>query len=194
MSYLSIGSGDVPALLSGKKTKGYADLWRKFLAENPPYYNAFASPIDALRTGAILENVYFQQCTDDTCIYQAKFTDKELDVFTCSVDFWQGNTIEELKTIWLTDFIDIIRQCDVNEIIKQFKNNYNQLQFQLMCSGLESGFLVFLATKSYDDEENKARIIEPHEIMKFEFPRDEDIISKIRERGKLFQEVKDNFK
>lgn len=204
MSYLTIGSGDTPALLSGKQTKGYADLWRKFLSENPPHYNSFASPIDALRTGAILEEVYLRM-TDESCLYQVKFTGA-LDVFVSSVDFayyksGKLDLIEELKTIWMTDFIDVIRPINdlaetqqIEAIKKAFKNNYNQLQFQLNCTGLEFGHLVFLAVKSYDDTENRLRVIEPNEIIKFRIPRDEKVISLINERGQIFQQVKDNFK
>lgn len=47
-----IGSGDVHALMSGKNTKSHIALMQRFVSGIKPYYNAFASPIDALRTGA----------------------------------------------------------------------------------------------------------------------------------------------
>ena len=44
-----IGSGDVHALMSGKNTKSHIALMQRFVSGIKPYYNAFASPIDALR-------------------------------------------------------------------------------------------------------------------------------------------------
>lgn len=206
MSYLKIGSGDVPKLLSGLKTKGYADLWHKFLDEHPPYYNALASPIDALRTGAILEDVYLRT-QPMNCFTQEKFTLPEMDVFTCSVDFSiiEGGKlvdIEELKTIFLPDYLGVIQAIanlngpeeKIAALKKKFKNNYNQIQFQLMCTGLDSGKLVFLSVDSYEDHENATRVIKPNEITRFHIPRDEEVIELIKERGKIFQQVKDHFK
>jgi hypothetical protein len=202
MSYLLIGSGDVGNLLMGLKTKGYADLWRKFLSEHPPYYNAFNSPIDALRTGAILEDVY-SNYSDDVFYSQVKVTDKDQDIFRSSLDFAKienGEIVdfEELKTIYLPDYIEIIKAIDglddkVSVIKKKFNTNYNQVQFQLKCTGLDKATLVFLSVETYDDEENKRRILEPKDYTKFEIPRDEEVISKIRERGEIFQLVKNNF-
>lgn len=206
MSYLRIGSGDTSKLLSGLGTKGYADLWRKFLAENSPHYNAYASPIDALRTGAILEDQYLKQCTPDNCLAQKKFTHAELNVFVSSVDFTfieagKVSTFEELKSIWLDDFINIIKPLSklsneeqIAVLKKKFKGNYNQVQFQLNCSRLDSAKLVFLSVNSYEDDFNFDRTITENEVVKFEIPRDEEVIALINERGELFQKVKDNFK
>ena len=59
-----IGSGDVHALMMGKDTKGHLALMQRFVSDVIPYYNAKASPIDALRTGAILEDRYFLTLPD----------------------------------------------------------------------------------------------------------------------------------
>lgn len=205
MSYLTIGSGDITPLLSGLQTKGYADLWRKFLAEKSPYYNAYASPIDALRTGAILEDIYVNQL-EDSYFTQVKKTFDEMDVFTCSIDFGKmenGKLVdfEELKTIFLPDYLSIIRPLkqeseDVQTefLKKKFKSNYNQVQCQLMCSGLISGTLTFLSVETYEDEENWNREIKENDITKFRIKRDEAVINRIMERGEIFQMVKDNFK
>ena len=205
MSYLSIGSGDVGNLLSGKQTKGYADLWRKFLSDSAPYYNAFASPIDALRTGAILESAYSNYLSDDYFI-QIKRTCPTMDVFTSSIDFGKfsgGNLVDfdELKTIFFPDYIELIKPiCDLDEkeqikvLKKKFKKNYQQVQFQLLCSGLESANLVFLSVESYEDQVNESRVIRDEDVTKFRIKRDPQVINFILERGDIFQKVKDNFK
>ena len=110
---LIIGSGDVARLISGKKTKGYRELWKKFIDTEVPYYNALASPIDALRTGAILEIPYLNFLGDDY-YPQVKVDCESQNVLRVSLDFakfMKGKLVdfEELKTIFLTDFIEIIR-------------------------------------------------------------------------------------
>lgn len=204
MSYLSIGSGDISPLLSGIKTKGYSDLWRKFLSDGPPHYNAYASPIDALRTGAILEDLYLGELPNNY-FTQVKKTFSKMDVYTCSIDFGKisnGELVdfEELKTIYLPDYLSIIRplrklrEKDQNAFLsKKFKNNYNQVQFQLMCSDLDSATLTFLSVESYNDEENKTRVIKDQDVSKFRIQRNPEVIDKIIKRGEIFQSVKNNF-
>ena len=202
---LTIGSGDVAKLISGKHTKGFQELIRKFVAENTPYYNAIASPIDALRTGALIEKKYIEMLpTDYFC--QKKATFKELDCFTSSIDFAKmenGKIIDfdELKTIYFPDFIDIIvplvdtSQDYYTSIIKKnFKANYNQVQFQMMCTELSECNLVFLVVESYNDEENKDRILTHKDFYKFRIKRDELVINSIKERGIIFQQIKNYFK
>src|SRR5665213_230422 len=165
---LTIGSGDISVLLSGIQTKGYQDLFRKFVSDEKIYFNSFASPIDALRTGAILEENYLNILSDNY-FPQWKETCKDFSCLTSSIDFAkiEGGKItdfDELKTIYLTDFLDIIQplselsQEGSEQIIKKkFKNNYNQIQCQLLCSGLKEANLVFLSVESYDDELNILR-------------------------------------
>jgi len=204
MSYLSIGSGDIGNLLMGKQTKGYADLWRKFLSEHPPYYNSYASPIDALRTGAILEDLYTGYLPDNY-FTQVKHQSKEYDVLTSSIDFTayeNGEVVnfEELKTIWFTDFVNKIKplslESEKNQIQflqKKFKKNYQQVQAQLFCTGLDSANITFLSVETYDDDLNKSRIIKEEDVVKFRISRNNSVIDSIKERLTLFQNVKDHF-
>jgi len=198
---LTIGSGDVTQLLSGTQTKGFAELLQKFVAHDKPYYNAFASPIDALRTGAILEAKYLEVLSDDYYV-QYKSICEELDCLTSSIDFAQikaGEIVDfdELKTIYLTDFIDKIiplkdktQEEKIAVIKKAFKSNYNQVQFQLLTSGLDSANLVFLLVETYEDSENYFRTIVLNDFIKFRITRDEKVISEIKSRAKIFQAIK----
>jgi len=189
----------------GTDTKGYQDFLRKFVSDEKPNYNSFASPIDALRTGAILEQRYLLTLGNDY-FCQWKSTYSEMDVFTSSIDFAKINDgeivdFDELKTIWLTDYLDIIQpleQLSISEytqvLKKKFKQNYEQIQAQLMCSGLLSANLVFLSVETYDDEINFTRNINENEYSKFRIYRDDEVIDKIKQRGQIFQTIKNNFK
>lgn len=201
---LVIGSGDVKKILMDKSTKGYQEFLQKFVSNEKVIYNSFSSPIDALRTGAILESRYLLTLPENYyCQYKATFD--EMDVFTSTIDFAQiyGGTIvdfDELKTIWLTDFLELIQplkdkcQKEQTEFLKKkFKDNYEQLQCQLMCTGFNEANLVFLSVESYDDEINKNRIIKETDYVKFRIKRDETVISKFKERGQIFQLIKNNF-
>lgn len=200
---LVIGSGDTTALLSGKNTQGFASLIQKFVANDKPYYNAFASPINALRTGAILESKYLEILSDDY-FFQWKETADTFDCLVSSIDFAKienGKIVDfdELKTIYLTEYIDIIlplKKLEYNNQIevlkKKFKSNYNQVQFQLLCSGLKEANLVFLSVESYEDDENKLREIKENDFTKFRIKRDELVIGKIMERSTIFQTLKNN--
>lgn len=202
---LTIGSGDISALMSGINTKAYKDLLRKFIDDDKPYYNALASPIDALRTGEILQSNYLLTLGDDYFI-QYKATSTEMDVFTSSIDFAKINDgkivdFDELKTIHLTDFIDIVQPIhglsgydQTSAIAKTFKKYYQQIQIQMYCTSLQSANLVFLSVDSYDDEENFRREIRPNEILKFRIERNEVVIGDIKEKAKIFQTIKDHFK
>lgn len=201
---LTIGSGDISALMIGKSTKGYQDFIRKFVEDGKPYYNALASPIDALRTGAILEDRYLLTLPDNYYI-QVKVTCIEMDVFTSSLDFAKiekgvVSDFDELKTLSFFDFIEIIeplRFSDEKEYLpvikKTFKKYYNQVQCQLMCSGIEECNLVFLAVETYDDEENFNRVISENDYIKFRIKKDEKAISEIKKRGEIFQQIKNHF-
>ena len=202
---LVIGSGDIAHLLMGKQTKGYQDLIRKFVAEDKPYYNALASPIDALRTGAILEGLYALILPDDYyCQYKCKY--EEMDVFVSSIDFAKinnGNIIDfdELKTMFLIDYLEMIEPIKNTDksvylpiIKKSFDKYYNQVQCQLMCSGLDEANLVFLSVDTYKDEENYNRNILENDYAKFRIYRDEKVISEIKNRGQIFQDIKNHLK
>lgn len=202
---LRIGSGDIGALLMGAKTNGFQDLLRMFVSDKKPNYNAFASPIDACRAGAILEDRYLQ-ILPDGYYPQYKVSSKEMDVFVATLDFAKidsGEVVdfEELKTLNLEDFlkhVELLRGetegAYLPVIKKTFKKYYNQIQEQLYCTELDSANLVFLSVDTYDDEVNYRRIIEPNDIIRFRIKRDERVISEIKKRGQLFQTIKDYFK
>ena len=86
MNSMYIGSGDIHALMSGKDTASHLSLLRRFVSGVKPYYNAKASPIDALRTWAILEDRYLLTLPEN---YFTQFVvvSEEMNVFKCSVDF-----------------------------------------------------------------------------------------------------------
>lgn len=195
-----IGSGDITALMSGKDSQSHLSLLRRFVSGVKPYYNAKASPIDALRTGAILEDRYLLILPDN---YFAQYVcvSSEMDVFKCSLDFAKiecANVVDfdELKTVYLSDYLEFEQFKEDNiallaYIKKKYKHYYNQVQEQLYCTGLKSCNLVFLSVISYNDEENLVREIKPNEFIKVRIHRDEKIISNIKERGVIFQQIKD---
>lgn len=200
MISMYIGSGDVAALLSGKDTQTHQKLLQRFVSGEKPYYNAKASPIDALRTGAILEDRYLLTLPDNF-FPQWVVVSNEMDVFKASLDFAKiegGEVVdfEELKSINICDYLDMI-DLDYNSLIKHIKKNYkkyyNQIQQQLFVTGLSECTMVFLSVMSYDDTENYLRDILPNEYMKVRIYRDEEVIERIKERGQIFQQIKDNY-
>lgn len=203
ISTLYIGSGDVHALMMGKDTKGHLALMQRFVSDVIPYYNAKASPLDALRTGAILEDRYLLTLPD--CYYsQFVVRSDEMDVFKCSLDFAKldgGKVVDfdELKTLSFSDFIEQVEPLrgDNDALVaylrKKHKAYYYQVQEQMFCTHLDSCNLVFLAVNSYDDEENESRDIQPNDYCKIRVQRDEKAIAEIMERGRIFQQIKDYF-
>lgn len=199
MNTLYIGSGDISALLAGKHTEAHQKLLRRFVSGEIPYYNAKSSPIDACRTGAILEDRYLFTLPSNY-FTQVKVVSKEMDVFKCSLDFAKiegGEVVDfdELKSISINDFIELNYISDYDELVKdvrkKYKHYYNQVQEQLYCTGLNEANLVFLAVYSYNDEENYNRDIQPNEVLKVRIYRDDEVIATIKERGKIFQQIKD---
>ena len=129
-----IGSGDVSAMMAGKDTKAYLSLMQRFVSNEIPFYNAKESPIDALRTGAILEERFFLTL-DDSWFYQYFVQSDEMDVFKATLDFAQienGKVVDfiELKTVGFNDYITMIEPIhDDNEALvellkKKHKNYY----------------------------------------------------------------------
>lgn len=192
MKSMYIGSGDCTSLLAGLKTQAHLNLLRRFVSGEVPYYNAIASPIDALRTGAILEDRFFLTLPDDY-YPQYKVINEEQDVLKSSLDFAKiekGEVVDfiELKSVSFYDFLEI---NDIDYIKKKYKNYYNQVQFQLYCAGLESATLCFLCVYSYDDNENRVREINTEmDTKRFTIERDEKVINKIKERAEIFQQLK----
>ncbi len=164
-----IGSGDIHALMSGKSTKSHISLMQRFVSGIKPCYNAKSSPINALRTGAILEERYLLTLPDNY-FPQYRVISKEMDVFRATLDFakiekGKVSDFEELKTLYFSDYLDFIEPIknNNNKLLKYLKEKhkayYNQVQEQLYCSGLDRCNLVFLSVTSYEDELNYHRDI-----------------------------------
>lgn len=204
LSTLYIGSGDVHALMMGRTSAGYLRLLQRFVSGIVPHYNALASPIDALRTGAILEERFYQTLPFEW-FPQYRVQSDEMDVFRASLDFAkldEGRVVDfiELKTVNLDEYIENIQPIvDDNDALLDFLKRkrpsyYNQIQEQMYCAGLDMAHLVFLSVTSYDDAENYARDIKDNEYVMVTVPRDNDTISEIKEKGKLFQTIRDELK
>lgn len=196
---MTIGSGDISSLLSGYETKSYRELWKKFISNEKPIYNAKASPIDALRTGAILEDRYYLTLPS-YYFPQVKVKCKEQDVLVTTLDFSSrecNNNFEELKSVEFNDFLKIQMYKDrsykeyIHFIKKYYKKYYNQVQSQIYSTGLDYGTLTFLAVFSYDDEVNYNRYIKDNEVVKFMINREEETINLIKHRLTPFQQFKD---
>jgi hypothetical protein len=197
-----IGSGDTSSLLAGKDTRAHALLMQRFVSGQRPYYNAKASPIDALRTGVILED-RFSLTLDDSWFSQYSVTSPMMDVFKAHLDFGKmehGKLTDfiELKTMFFTDFLELISVRDdeaelLKTIQKQHRQYNEQVQQQLFCSGLESCQLVFVPVYSYVDEENMMRDIKASECITVRIYRNEKVIERIVERGRIFQQIKDYY-
>lgn len=200
-SRMYLGSGDVCRLLSGINTKGHHELLKEFVSGCKPYYNAKSSPLDALRTGAILEERYALTLPDD---YYPQYvvTCNNMDVFRASLDFAQINNgkvvdFDEVKCIGFDDFLEL-QSIDGTNIIhyikRKYKQYFNQVQEQLMCAGIRSANLVFVCVYSYDDEVNYHRNIQPNEVLKVRIEEDDEVIGTIMERGQIFQKIKNTYK
>lgn len=197
-----IGSGDTSALLAGKTTKAHTDLLRRFVSDTIPQYNALASPIDALRTGVIIEDRYYLTLPEGW-YPQVKVVCSEMDCLKSSLDFARidaGNIVEfkETKTVFFTDFVEIEAYADypdqaVKFIKKNYKSYYNQVQQQLLCSGLLSATLVFICVYDYDDEANKVREIADRDCLEFTIEREDAVMARIREAAQPFQMLKDYY-
>lgn len=198
MISMYIGSGDVSSLLAGLNTQAYQKLLQRFVSNEKPNYNAKASPIDALRTGAILEERYFLTLPDEY-YQQYPVVCKDMDVLKASIDFAKldnGKVIDfdELKTCNFDDYLLLQTahsEGNLDYVKKNYKANYNQIQEQLLCSGLSEANLVFLVVYSYDDEENMNRNIKPNEFIKFRIKEDKDVMLQIVKRAEIFQKIKD---
>lgn len=203
MKSMYIGSGDISALLAGKETKAHQKLLMRFVSNEMPNYNALASPIDALRTGAILEDRYFLTLPENY-FPQYKVVSSEMNVIRATLDFAvieKGRVVdfEELKSIYVNDFIIISQYAKkpyevyISEIKRLYNSYYNQVQAQLYCSGLSWATLTFLCVYDYVDDINYSRCIQPNEVCKFTIYRDESVINRIKERAEIFQKIKDYY-
>ncbi len=195
MKSMYIGSGDITHLMAGLKTKTHLSLLARFCSGEIPYYNAKASPLDACRTGAILED-RFLLTLPDNYFPQYHETSNQMDVFKCSLDFAEIEkgklkSAIELKTIWFENIVNI--ENTVEYVKKKHKKYYNQIQEQIFCTELSEITLIFLPVYTYKDEVNLVRNIDKSELIKIIIPKDEDTIEKIKERGLIFQQLKDYY-
>ncbi len=197
-----IGSGDIYALLSGKNTKSHQALMQRFVSGIKPYYNALMSPVDVLRTGMILKDRYLLTIPESGII-KYSVCSTEMNVFRCTIDhaIIKKDVVvdfDKLRTVNQSDYLNLIRIKEdkkylLSYVRKKYRSYYNQVQEQLYCAGLDSCNLVFLSVTSYDDEMNKKRNIQPGDFFTLRIYRDEDIVSAIKERGKVFQQIKDYY-
>lgn len=196
-----LGSGDTTALLSGTNTKGYLSLLQRFVSNVKPHYNAKASPIDALRIGAILEERYISQFDDDNYYPQVLAVCPAMNVFICHLDIAKmenGQVLEfiEVKTVGFVDFQEMILMNEtelLEHVKKAYKNYYNQVQQQLLCTGLKEAEIHFIQVMDYDDDNNYNRVINPSEVIRCRIEADPEIQAKIKVRGQIFQDIKDSF-
>lgn len=190
-----IGSGDTAALLANKTSKAHASLMQRFVSGVIPYRNSLNSPIDALRSGAILESRYISVLPGN---YLAQYYVQcpEMDVLSCHLDFAKvenGKVIDfiELKTCSLFDFVEIVETEEY--IIKKYKHYYWQVQQQLLCTGLSRGRIRFVARESENDEDNYSRVFSIDEHKEVIIKRNEDIIILIKQRAEIYQHIKNYF-
>lgn len=196
-----LGSGDTTALLSGIETKGYLSLLQRFVSNVKPNYNAKASPIDALRIGSILEDRYIAQFDDDNYYPQVCAVCPDMNVLICHLDIAkmeEGKVIEfiEVKTVGFIDFQDMLLMGDeelLKHVKRAYKNYYNQVQQQLLCTGLGEASIHFIQVFDYEDDNNYNRIIKPPEVLKCRIMADDDVQTKILDRAMIFQEIKNYF-
>lgn len=193
-----IGSGSVYALLSGLHTKTHAGLMQQFVSGVKPHYNAYSSPIDALRTGQILED-RFAEHVGDEYYTQMKVKCDEMDVLIATLDFVKlsnGKVIDfiELKTCAFDEFITFNQMTDADLLTytkKKNKRYYNQIQHQLLCTGLNTCKMTYLVSYTYVDEDNYSRVIKKEDYRTITVSRDEKVISLIKERAYIFQQIRD---
>jgi len=200
---LSIGSGDVKSIMMGKTTKGYQDFLRAFVSDDIQVYNSYASPIDALRTGKVLEDRFANYIEGYYVDY--KFRSTIMDVLACSLDFAKldnGKVVDfiELKTMWFTDYLDLVSPIkgDNDRLVQWFKKDakayYNQVQEQLFVTELDSCDVRYLCVQSYDDEFNASYDVTENDFTSFRVSRDEEVISTILKSAEFFQGIKDHFR
>jgi hypothetical protein len=194
-----LGSADTLRLMMGLNTRGHHALLREFVSGERPHYNALASPIEALRTGVILEKRYGVFLGEEYTA-QVRVQCAEMDVFRASLDFarFTGGAISsfhELKCVQAEAFQMV---HDAEDRLKYVRSHYKpywqQVQQQLLCTGLPAANLVFLAVYTYDDYLNHNRDIQAEEVIRVTVPRDEDAIAAIKERGRIFQQIRDTYR
>lgn len=193
---MRIGSGNVKDLLQDVNTKGFKKLLIDFIQDEPQNRNALNSPITQFRTGAILEEVMYKYMPD---IYmaQVRVKSKEYDIMTCTLDFallekGEVTYFVEMKTLNFDSFITLYSTANKLDYVKKhYKSYYNQVQEQMLVTGLKTCTIMFVVVLSDNDNENWNRVFKKEDIVNVVVPFDEKVGNKIIERIKFFQQIKD---
>lgn len=193
---MRIGSGNVKDLLQDVNTKGFKKLLIDFIQDEPQNRNALNSPITQFRTGAILEEVMYKYMPD---IYmaQVRVQSKEYDIMTCTLDFallekGEVTYFVEMKTLNFDSFITLYSTANKLDYVKKhYKSYYNQVQEQMLVTGLKTCTIMFVVVLSDNDNENWNRVFNKEDIVNVVVPFDEKVGNKIIERIKFFQQIKD---
>lgn len=193
---MRIGSGQIKYLLAkNKQTKSYKTFLAQLLGIEKIIYNAYASPIDALRIGQITEDRYYLQLCDEW-LPQIKVICKDLNILVSTLDFaiLENNKVQRFREVKSINFNEFIALDENTDIKKKYKDYYNQVQAQLLCSDLNEAELVFICVENYDDELAMQRVIKENEIKVYKVSKDEEVQSLIVENAKPFQVLKDYLK
>jgi predicted DNA-binding ArsR family transcriptional regulator len=175
-----------------KKEEDYKTLLENTTATADEKLKAYETQLSEERTRAEFMSLANSKGVADPKAAWAVVKQSELTDGKGKIDF------DELKTANFSDYLEFEAiknsQTDLlSHIKKYYKNNYNQVQQQLLCSGLDSANIVFLAVYSYDDEENMHRDIKENEFIKVRIFRDEAVIAEIKGRAQIFQTIKDYY-
>ncbi len=193
---MRIGSGHVKDLLQGVETKGFKDLLVKFIKDERENRNALNSPIQQFRTGAILEEVMYKSMPD-SYMAQVRMQSKDYNIMTCTLDFalldkGKVTYFVEMKTLNFDSFISLYSTDNkLDYVRKYYKSYYNQVQEQMLVTGLKSCTIMFVVVLSDDDNENWNRVFNKEDIVNVVIPFDQKVGDKIIERIKFFQQIKD---
>lgn len=193
---MRIGSGNIKDLLQDKNSKGFKKLLIDFIKDEPINRNALNSPIQQFRTGAILEEVMYKSMPENY-MAQVRVKSDLFDIMTCTLDFalldkGKVTYFVEMKTLNFDSFISLYSASNRLEHIKKYyKSYYNQVQEQMLVTGLKTCTIMFVVVLSDDDNDNWNRVFKKEDIVNVVVPFDEMVGNKIIERISFFQQIKD---
>lgn len=193
---MRIGSGNIKDLLQDRNSKGFKKLLIDFIKDEPINRNALNSPIQQFRTGAILEEVMYKSMPENY-MAQVRVKSDLFDIMTCTLDFalldkGKVTYFVEMKTLNFDSFISLYSASNRLEHIKKYyKSYYNQVQEQMLVTGLKTCTIMFVVVLSDDDNDNWNRVFKKEDIVNVVVPFDEMVGNKIIERISFFQQIKD---
>lgn len=193
---MRIGSGNIKDLLQDKNSKGFKKLLIDFIKDEPINRNALNSPIQQFRTGAILEEVMYKSMPEKY-MAQVRVKSDLFDIMTCTLDFallekGKVTYFVEMKTLNFDSFISLYSSSNKLEYVKKYyKSYYNQVQEQMLVTGLKVCTIMFVVVLSDDDNDNWNRVFKKEDIVNVVVPFDEIVGNKILERISFFQQIKD---